>query len=35
MKYLRPYSTLLLGVALGMWVLPKVLSKTGVSLPGA
>lgn len=35
MKYLRPYSTLLIGVALGMWVLPKVLSKTGVSLPGA
>lgn len=35
MRYFRPYSTLILGIALGVFVLPRVLSKTGVSLPGA
>lgn len=29
MKYLKPWSTLLVGVALGYWVVPKIASKVG------
>jgi hypothetical protein len=29
MKYLRPFSTLAVGVVLGYWVVPKVMSKVG------
>jgi hypothetical protein len=32
---LKPYSTLLVGIALGIFVVPRVLSKAGISLPGA
>lgn len=35
MNMLRPYSTLLIGIALGVIVVPKVLSKLNVSVPGA
>jgi hypothetical protein len=28
-KYLKPFSTLLVGIALGHWVVPKVLAKVG------
>jgi hypothetical protein len=29
MKYLRPFSTLAVGIVLGYWVVPKVMSKVG------
>lgn len=35
MSMLKPYSTLLVGIALGIFVVPRVLSKVGVSIPGA
>lgn len=35
MSVLKPYSTLLVGIALGIFVVPRVLSKAGISLPGA
>jgi hypothetical protein len=34
MGFLKPYSTLLVGIALGVFVVPKVTSRLGVSLPG-
>lgn len=35
MSFLRPYSTLAIGIALGVLVVPKVLAKLNVSVPGA
>jgi hypothetical protein len=35
MSFFRPYSTLLIGIALGVYVVPKVVGRLGVSLPGA
>lgn len=35
MSMLKPYPTLLVGIALGIWVVPKVLSKANVNLPGS
>ncbi len=35
MSILKPYSTLLVGIALGLFVVPKLASKAGVSIPGA
>lgn len=29
MKYLRPFSTLAVGVVIGYWVVPKLMSKVG------
>jgi hypothetical protein len=29
MQYLKPYTTLAIGLALGYWVLPKVIAKIG------
>lgn len=29
MRYFKPFSTLLVGVAVGYWVLPKALAKVG------
>lgn len=29
MSYLKPWSTLLVGVAVGYWVVPKLMSKVG------
>jgi uncharacterized protein YneF (UPF0154 family) len=29
MKYLKPFSTLFVGVAIGYWVVPKVMTKVG------
>lgn len=29
MKYLKPFSTLAVGLVLGYWVVPKVMSKVG------
>lgn len=29
MKYLRPFSTLAVGIVLGYWVVPKVMAKVG------
>jgi hypothetical protein len=34
MGLFRPYTTLLVGVALGLFVVPKVAAKVGVSVPG-
>lgn len=34
MSFLRPYSTLLVGIVLGAIVVPKVARKAGVSIPG-
>lgn len=35
MGFLKPYSTLLVGIALGVFVVPKVASRVGVAIPGA
>lgn len=35
MSIFKPYTTLAVGIALGLWVVPKLLGKAGVSLPGA
>lgn len=35
MSILKPYTTLAVGIALGLFVVPKVLGKLNVSLPGA
>jgi hypothetical protein len=35
MAFFRPYSTLLIGVAIGVFVVPRVSAKLGVSVPGA
>lgn len=35
MSLLRPYKTLAIGVVLGMFVVPIVTRKLGVSVPGA
>lgn len=29
MQYLKPWSTLVVGVVIGYWVLPKVMAKVG------
>lgn len=29
MKYLRPFSTLAVGVVIGYWVVPKIMTKVG------
>jgi hypothetical protein len=29
MKYLKPFSTLGIGIVIGYWVVPKVLTKVG------
>lgn len=29
MKYLRPWTTLAVGVVIGYWVVPKLMSKVG------
>lgn len=29
MKYLKPFSTLAVGIAIGYWVVPKVMTKVG------
>jgi hypothetical protein len=29
MQYLKPYTTLAIGLALGYWVLPKIVAKIG------
>jgi hypothetical protein len=29
MKYMRPFSTLAVGIVIGYWVVPKVMSKVG------
>lgn len=29
MKYLKPFSTLAVGVIIGYWVVPKVMTKVG------
>lgn len=29
MQYLKPWSTLIVGVVIGYWVLPKVMAKVG------
>lgn len=34
MGMLRPYSTLGIGIALGLFVVPKVLRKVNVNVPG-
>jgi hypothetical protein len=34
-KFFRPFSTLAVGIALGMFVVPKVTSRLGVAVPGA
>lgn len=34
MSALRPYSTLAIGIALGIFVVPKVLRKINVNVPG-
>ncbi len=33
MSFFKPFSTLAVGIALGLWVVPKVASKTGIRLP--
>lgn len=35
MSFLRPYRTLAVGIALGLFVVPMVTRKLGVSVPGA
>lgn len=35
MQFFRPFSTLAVGILLGVYVVPKVVARTGVSLPGA
>jgi hypothetical protein len=35
MRIFRPYSTLAVGIALGIFVVPIVTRKLGVSVPGA
>jgi hypothetical protein len=32
---LKPYSTLLVGIALGIFIVPKLAAKAGVSIPGS
>jgi hypothetical protein len=34
MSLFRPYTTLAIGIALGVFVAPKVLRKVNVTLPG-
>jgi hypothetical protein len=34
MRMLKPYSTLAIGIALGLFVVPAVTRKLGVSVPG-
>ena len=29
MRYLKPFSTLAVGIVIGYWVVPKVMSKVG------
>jgi hypothetical protein len=29
MRYLKPFSTLAVGIAIGYWVVPKVMTKVG------
>lgn len=29
MKYFKPFTTLAVGIALGVWVVPKVMAKVG------
>jgi len=29
MKYLKPFSTLAVGIVIGYWVVPKVMTKVG------
>jgi hypothetical protein len=29
MRYLKPFSTLAVGIAIGYWVIPKVMTKVG------
>lgn len=29
MQYLKPYTTLAIGIAIGYWVIPKVMAKVG------
>lgn len=35
MKFLKPWSTLIVGIVIGVVVVPKVTAKTGISIPGA
>lgn len=35
MAFFKPYSTLFIGIALGIFVVPKVTARLGVSVPGA
>jgi len=35
MRFFKPFSTLLVGIALGVYVVPKVTSRLGVPVPGA
>lgn len=35
MKYFKPYTTLGVGIVLGIFVVPVVTRKLGVSIPGA
>lgn len=35
MKFLRPTSTLIVGIALGVFVVPKALRAVNVNVPGA
>jgi len=35
MSFLKPYRTLAVGIALGLFVVPMVTRKLGVSVPGA
>lgn len=35
MSFLKPYRTLAIGIALGLFVVPAVTRKVGVSIPGA
>lgn len=34
MSVFKPYTTLAVGIALGVFVVPKVLAKANVNLPG-
>lgn len=34
MKFLKPYRTLAVGIALGIFVVPAVTSRLGVTIPG-
>jgi len=35
MSVFKPFSTLLVGVALGVWVVPKITRAANINLPGS